>query len=179
MSSIDLISLTSLIREVQAKFPNIEADMIGDNKVEFRLPKEKIRDLVTLFDEKVQMIFPECVHGVDLGDDKYQAIYIFWSHLNNFLIQLRIDLEGPKPSIDTCADIFEAFEWHERETHEMYGIHFEGHPDLRLLLLPDELEGKYPLRKSFVTDRSRTAESGLPQPKPRPPRPAKEGGANE
>ncbi len=175
MSAVDLISITALVRKVQAELPDIEANMIGENQVEFKVPKNKIRDIVTLLDESVQMIFPECVFGVDLGEDKYQVRYVLYSHLNSFICHLRVDLEGSEPSIETTSDIFPAFEWHERETHEMFGINFEGHPDLRLLLLPDELEGQYPLRKSFVTDRSRLDESGLSVPKPRPAK----GGAEE
>ncbi|MFW9908018.1 MAG: NADH-quinone oxidoreductase subunit C [Candidatus Thorarchaeota archaeon] len=175
MDAIDLISLSALVRTVQARFPDITINMINENRAEFSPRKEQIRDLIALFDESVQMIFPECVFGVDLGEDKYQVIYILYSHLNNFICQIRVELSGPEPSIDTTSDIFPAFEWHERETHEMYGIHFQGHPDLRLLLLPDELEGQYPLRKSFVIDRSRVDESGLATPKPRPER----GGASE
>jgi NADH-quinone oxidoreductase subunit C len=77
--------------------------------------------------------------------------------------------------VDTVADIFPGMEWHERETWEMFGINFKGHPDLRLLLLPEELEGKYPLRKSFVTDRARLKEADRTPPKPKKP----EGGATE
>ena len=175
MSSIDLISITALVRKVQSDLPEIEAKMLNESHVEFVTPKEKIRDIVTLLLESVQMLFPESVIGIDLEEDKYEVIYMFWSHLNNFLCQVRVSLNGPDPSIETVSDIISGLEWHERETHEMYGIKFEGNPDLSLLLLPEELEGKYPLRKRFKTDRSRLAESGLPQPKPRPPK----GGATE
>ena len=165
---MDLISITALVRKVQTDLPEIEAKMLEDNHVEFVSPKEKIRDIVTLLTESVQMLFPESVFGVDLEEDKYEVIYIFWSHLNNFLCQVRVSLDGPDPSIESVADIISGLEWHERETHEMFGIKFEGNPDLSLLLLPEELEGEYPLRKRFKTDRSRLVESGLPQPKPRP-----------
>ncbi|MDF1539262.1 MAG: NADH-quinone oxidoreductase subunit C [Candidatus Thorarchaeota archaeon] len=175
MSSIDLISITALVRKVQADLPEIVAKMINDSHVEFVAPKEKIRNIVTLLTESVQMLFPESVIGIDLEDDKYEVIYMFWSHLNNFLCQVRVSLDGPEPSIETVSDIIAGLEWHERETHEMFGINFEGNPDLSLLLLPEELEGQYPLRKIFKTDRSREDESGLSQPKPRP----KEGGASE
>ncbi len=175
MSSIDLISITALVRQVQSNLPDIEAKMLEENHVEFVCPKGKIRDLVLLLNESIQMLFPESVIGIDLEEDKYEVIYMFWSHLNNFLCQIRVLLDGPEPSIETVSDIMPGLEWHERETHEMFGIDFEGHPDLSLLLLPEELEGKYPLRKSFTTDRSRLAESGLPQPKPTPT----EGGAKE
>jgi NADH:ubiquinone oxidoreductase subunit C len=104
---------------------------------------------------------PESLFGIDLQEDKYQLIYIFWSHESRMLCQLRVALEGETPEIESTCDIFPGFEWHERETHEMFGIGFRNHPDLRPLLLPDELKGKFPLRKSFQTDRSRLDESGL------------------
>jgi len=84
------------------------------------------------------------------------------------LIQLRVQLEGETPEIESVCDIFPGLDWHERETHELFGINFKNHPDLRLLLLPDELEGKFPMRKRFKTDRSRMDETGLAKPKPRP-----------
>ncbi|MHA1577712.1 MAG: NADH-quinone oxidoreductase subunit C [Candidatus Thorarchaeota archaeon] len=165
-----LISGTAFARLVINKIPEIESKVVSDEKVDLVVPASKIREIVHMIEESYPLIFPESVFGVDLEDDKYEAIYIFWSRQNNFLCQLRVSLEGPNPEIDTISDIFPGMEWHERETCEMYGIDFKGHPDLRLLLLPDELEGKFPLRKSFKTDRSRLSESGLPQPKPRPPR---------
>ena len=47
------------------------------------------------------------------------------------------------------SDLFRTAEWHERETAELFGIVFAGHPDPRRLLLPDDLEG-FPLRKDFA-----------------------------
>ncbi|RLI55503.1 MAG: hypothetical protein DRO87_08935 [Candidatus Thorarchaeota archaeon] len=164
------MSASTLARNIINKIPEVESVPLEVNKVELRVPASKIRDVVTMIDEMVPDVLPEMVFGVDLQDDKYELIYIFWSYRARALWQLRVSLEGKEPEIETVCDIFPGLEWHERETHEMFGINFLNHPDLRLLLLPDELEGKYPLRKSFVTDKGRLAESGLPQPKPRPAR---------
>ncbi|WP_066361038.1 NADH-quinone oxidoreductase subunit C [Herbidospora mongoliensis] len=53
------------------------------------------------------------------------------------------------PVLPTAVGVFRGADWHERETFEMFGVIFEGHPDLKPLLLPDGFEG-HPLRKSFV-----------------------------
>ncbi|MHA1903842.1 MAG: NADH-quinone oxidoreductase subunit C [Candidatus Thorarchaeota archaeon] len=169
------MSASTFGRDLANKYPGIEPNLKERNTVEFIVPADQIREIVSFIDQSIPSIFPESVFGVDLQEDKYEVIYLFWSYKDRLLIQLRVALEGLEPSIDSCNDIFQGLEWHERETHEMFGITFKGHPDLGLLLLPDELEGKYPLRKNFSTDRSRLSESGLPQPKPRPP--PKEGGA--
>jgi len=51
----------------------------------------------------------------------------------------------------------------------MFGIVFDGHPNLDLLLLSEDLRGKYPLRKSFVIDRDRTKEAVIAPPRPKRP----------
>jgi NADH-quinone oxidoreductase subunit C len=162
------MAASTFARDVINKIPEVTSNPLEDNGIELVVPGGKIRDVVTIIDETFSDAFPESVFGVDLENDQYELIYIFWSYTNRMLIQIRVSLEGKEPAVDSIWDIFPGMEWHERETHEMFGIGFNNHPDLRLLLLPDELKGKYPLRKSFKTDRTRLAESGLPQPKPRP-----------
>lgn len=161
-------SASTVARAVINKHPSVESKPLEGNNIELVVPIEKIRDVVTQLDEEISDALPESMFGVDLTEDKYELIYIFWSHNGKMLIQLRVHLEGEKPEIESVCDIFPGLEWHERETHEMFGINFKNHPDLRPLLLPDELEGKFPMRKSFETDRSRMDETGLARPKPRP-----------
>ncbi|MHA2379082.1 MAG: NADH-quinone oxidoreductase subunit C [Candidatus Thorarchaeota archaeon] len=170
MSEDKPVSGSTFGRQIVNQVPGVECKVKDDNVLECIVPAEKIRNVVAMIDESVSDAFPESVFGVDLTKDKYELIYIFWSRTNRTLYQLRVALEGPNPAVDSVADIFPGLEWHERETWEMFGIDFQGHPDMRLLLLPDELEGKYPLRKSFETDRSRLSESGIPPPSPRPQR---------
>ena len=69
------------------------------------------------------------------------------TYRHNFVVKVKIDRN--KPVIDTVCDIWRTAEFHEREVFELFGVHFNGHPDLRLLILPDGWEGKYPLRKDF------------------------------
>jgi len=155
-------------RLVINKIPEVTSNSLGDNKIELVVPAGKIRDVVTIIDEELQDALPESVFGVDLENDQYQLIYIFWSWSNRLLLQLRVSLEGESPEIESTCDIFPGLEWHEREVREMFGVEFKNHPDPRLFLLPDELEGAYPLRKRFQTDQSRLDETGITPPKPRP-----------
>jgi NADH-quinone oxidoreductase subunit C len=155
-------------RLVINKIPEVTSNPLDGNKIELVVPASKIRDVVTIIDEEVHDALPESVFGIDLEEDKYELIYIFWSYINKLLIQLRVSLEGEKPEIESSCDIFPGLEWHEREVREMFGIEILNHPDPRLLLLPDELDGAYPMRKRFQTDRSRLKETGITPPKPRP-----------
>jgi NADH-quinone oxidoreductase subunit C len=160
--------MSSIGRAVINKIPEVTSNPLGENKIELVVPKDKIRDVVTIIDNELPDAMPESMFGIDLEEDKYELIYIFWSFTTKTLVQLRVALEGEKPEIESTCDIFPGLEWHEREAREMFGIEFKNHPDPRLLLLPDELDGAYPMRKRFQTDRSRLDETGIARPKPRP-----------
>lgn len=75
------------------------------------------------------------LHAIDDGE------------LRKVAVKCRLDREAP--SLDTLSNIWMGANWHERETHELFGIDFAGHPCLSHLLLPDDWEG-YPLRKDYV-----------------------------
>ncbi|MPY55076.1 NADH-quinone oxidoreductase subunit C, partial [Streptomyces acidicola] len=62
---------------------------------------------------------------------------------------LRTTVPHEAPALPTATGVYAGAAWHERETHEMFGVTFEGHPGLDPLLLPEGFEG-HPLRKDFV-----------------------------
>ena len=64
-------------------------------------------------------------------------------------IVVKSKLDKVNPVIETVCSIWHTANFHEREVYEMFGVHFNNHPDLRLLILPDGWEGKNPLLKDF------------------------------
>ena len=80
-----------------------------------------------------------------------EILYHFIIEEINLLISLRVKLsKSDKLEIDSLAPVFEGANWIEREMHELLGINFKGHPDLRRLLLPENWpEGVYPLRTDY------------------------------
>jgi NADH-quinone oxidoreductase subunit C len=73
----------------------------------------------------------------------------FWggAHVDHVLVRTLVPRDNAV--LGSLADVYAGANWHERETYEMFGISFDGHPNLTTLLLPDEFEG-HPLRKEFV-----------------------------
>ena len=63
-------------------------------------------------------------------------------------IRIKVPLEEDKLKLPTLTGLWKGFNWQERETFDMYGVEFEGHPDLRRIYLYEEFEG-YPLRKDY------------------------------
>ena len=69
------------------------------------------------------------------------------THRHNMVVKVKLDRANPE--IETISHIWRTAEFHEREVYEMFGVNFQHHPDLRLLILPDGWEGKNPMRKDF------------------------------
>ncbi len=87
--------------------------------------------------------------GVDTRSHM-EILYHFTFDDINLLISLRVMLPKDKLEIDSLAPLFEGANWIEREMNELLGITFNGHPDMRRLLLPEEWpEGVYPLRCDY------------------------------
>ena len=63
-------------------------------------------------------------------------------------VTVKADVPDSDPRVESIVDVYAGANWHERETHEMFGIGFDGHPDLRNMYLPGDFEG-HPLRKDF------------------------------
>lgn len=82
------------------------------------------------------------------GDTRFQVMCRLLNVETSVGITFKTDLDEDAPSVPTITDVFAGADWHERETWEMYGFSFEGHPGMRHLYLPGAFEG-FPLRKDF------------------------------
>ncbi|MDD5585143.1 MAG: NADH-quinone oxidoreductase subunit C [Candidatus Omnitrophica bacterium] len=93
------------------------------------------------------------ITGVDNGDN-FELIYHFSCDKTGELFNVRTFLTDRKnPCIDTLCQMFQACDWSEREIHEMLGITFTGHPNLKHLLLTENWpKDKYPLRKDYTNE---------------------------
>ena len=87
------------------------------------------------------------VQGYAGGESRFQMLARLTDTRRHVAVTIKADVPESM-SMPTWSRVFAGANWHERETHEMFGIDFEGHPDLRNIYLPGEFEG-YPLRKDF------------------------------
>ncbi len=81
-------------------------------------------------------------------EPRFHLIYQLYSLAENLRLRLRVPLNGNAPSLSTIEEIYPNANWHEREVFDMFGINFEGHSDLRRILMPYDWEG-HPLRKDY------------------------------
>lgn len=128
------------------------------------VPAEKVLDVARFLRDVAGYDVMTTNSGVDMIDH-LESIYHFRSLAKNWLLQVRVKLPVDSPEVDSLVSLYPSANWLERETYDMYGIVFRGHPDLRRILTDDEFFG-YPLRKSFhatpitVHDRATTQATG-------------------
>jgi NADH-quinone oxidoreductase subunit C len=79
---------------------------------------------------------------------RFEVVYNLYSIRYRHKIRIRAQVPEDDPKISSVVPIWAGANWHERECHDMFGITFTGHPDMRRILLPEDWEG-YPLRKDY------------------------------
>ena len=82
------------------------------------------------------------------GQPRFEIVYHLHSVTKNARLRLKCRLAGDAPQIESVTGVWRGAGWYEREVFDLFGIRFEGHPDLRRILMPDDWEG-YPLRKDY------------------------------
>ena len=91
-----------------------------------------------------------CVDYLDYpgARDRFGLVYLLANALTNERITVRAMVNDPQPAVPSVAALWEGANWLEREIWDMFGIAFQGHPDLRRILLPEEFTA-HPLRKDY------------------------------
>jgi NADH-quinone oxidoreductase subunit C len=84
-------------------------------------------------------------------EPRFEVNYHLLSFHLKSRLRLKVKLAGNDPTIPSVIPVWPTANWHERENFDLFGIRFEGHPDLSRILLPDEWEG-HPLRKDYPTE---------------------------
>jgi len=84
-----------------------------------------------------------------LGEEpRFEVVYHLYSIAKNQRVRLKVGVPEGEPAVASATDLYLSANWMEREAFDLYGIHFDGHPDLRRILLYEEFEG-HPLRKDY------------------------------
>ena len=112
------------------------------------IPAERVGDAARILDLAAYMI--EAITGVDwLADKQMEIVYDFVHPVSGERVTVRARVPRDKPELPSISAVFPGANWHERETHDFFGIVFEGHPGLIPLLLPEDATF-HPLRKDFA-----------------------------
>ena len=85
------------------------------------------------------------------NEPRFEVVYHLYSIETNQSLRVKVRLPGDDPRVTSVVPVWPGANAFEREVYDLFGVHFEGHPDLRRIVMPEDWEG-YPLRKDYPTE---------------------------
>jgi NADH-quinone oxidoreductase subunit C len=140
----------------EQKFISALKDQFNGETLEFRGETTLViqRDRLVAAVKKIREMGFERLSDITTVDyfpeqnPRFHMVYQFTSLANQATLGVRVPVPGVNPGVATIEGVYPSANWREREIYDMFGIHFEGHSDLRRILMPHDWEG-HPLRKDY------------------------------
>lgn len=149
MSTEVLHDFVNKIKEENSAWVADVKDALGE--VTVTVPRESIFDVCVFLKNKQGFDLLADLCGADRGveeDPRFEVNYHLFSTKHHNRLRLKVLLSEDEPNVNSVSNIWKTANWHERETYDLVGIIFEGHPDLRRILLPSDFDG-HALRKDY------------------------------
>lgn len=143
--------------ELERAYPEfsdaIEKVIVDRGELTLHVKREKLFDTAMKLRDTQSLRFEVClgVNGVHYPEDKSRelhAVYPLLSMTHNRRIRLEVSVPDADPHLPSLVEVWAGNNWHERETWDMFGIIFDGHPGLTRILMPDDWPG-HPQRKDY------------------------------
>lgn len=134
-------------------FPDAILDAVFDrNELTLTIAKDQIRDAACTV-QHAGYNFLEDVTCVDWypSDPRFHVIYHILSHSLKERVRLVAQVDSVDPTIDSITSVWPSANFYEREVWDLFGVRFNGHPNLRRIMMPDEWQG-HPLRKDYPVE---------------------------
>ncbi len=145
-----------LADKISARFPGIGINYIRVKRLKVTTSPDQIKEVALFVRDQLGFDHISCVSGTDwIAKNEIEVIYFVGSvstpGLEDIIIALAERPKRDNPLVPTLIDVWTGVDYHERETHEMLGVNFQGHPNLKHLLLPEDWSDIPPLRKDYVS----------------------------
>jgi NADH-quinone oxidoreductase subunit C len=137
------------LREKDASFVADVVEALGETTV--IVPANQISDVCLFLRDEQGFDLLADICGADNGpeeDPRFEVNYHLFSTTHHKRLRLKVRLSEDSPVVPTVTHVWRTADWHERETYDLMGVKFEGHPDLRRILLPSDFDG-HALRKDY------------------------------
>jgi len=145
-----------IVARLKARFPEAIKDSNVEEKrrITIAFEKDRLLDIATFMRDEMGFDHVKGIAGIDEPTHKMiKVLYIAASfskpEIEDIIVVLETELDRSNPLIASAVSVWASAHFHERETFEMYGVKFEGHPDLRKLLTLDNWEGPPPMLKDL------------------------------
>jgi NADH-quinone oxidoreductase subunit C len=138
---------------VEKNFPDAVLDVKTEGVLDpfVKIDAKRIQAVSLFLRDQEELSFDSlmCLSGMDYGNERLGVVYHLHSMKWNHKITVKIEVDRANPHCQSVEPVWKTANWHEREAYDLFGIVFDGHPDLRRILLPDDWQG-FPLRKDYT-----------------------------
>lgn len=143
-----------IVAKIRAWQPVVVADVtFFRGELTIVIYREHLTPLAQFLASDLAFNYLSDVTGLDRFpiEPRFELNYHLLSLSRRDLLRLRLRVPGSDPIVDSVVPVWPTANWHEREIFDLFGVRFEGHPDLRRMLLPEDWEG-FPLRKDYPVE---------------------------
>ena len=144
-----------LVDDLERAYPGfsdaIEKVVVDRGELTLHVRREKLRDVAVILRDELKFEMCMGVSGAHFPDEsgrELRALYPLLSLTRNQRVRLEVAAPNNNPHIPSVVEVWAGNNWHERETYDMFGIIFDGHPALTRIFMPDDWNG-HPQRKDY------------------------------
>ncbi len=138
-----------------AKYPDVNVDWMKERRLKVTTAPPRIKEVGLFVRDTLGFDHISTVSGVDwIAKNELEVVYFVGSTRpgqEDFVIAVAERVARDSPVVPTLIEVWKGAEYMERETHEMFGINFQGHPSQAHLYLPEDWNDLPPLRKDYVS----------------------------
>ncbi len=152
----------TMIDSLSTQFPDAVYDTkVGSNiRIFAKVKPESVKDVCTYLKKNLSFGHLCCEFGVDYpGRNEIEVVYVIGSYEHSVILTLKAILPRDNTEIESVVDVYWNANWYERETYELFGVKYLNHPDLKPLVLPEDMLGEWPLRKDYKGFPNKTAKN--------------------
>jgi len=156
MSEAQTDPIPLVVRKLQERNPHWVAETRSyRGELTVVIPREHLRAVAEFLcrDEHLNFNFLSDLTGVDCfpAEPRFEVNYHLTALARLERLRLKVRLASGNPAVESVVAVWPTANWHEREVFDMFGVRFDGHPDLRRILMPENWEG-HPLRKDYPVE---------------------------
>lgn len=154
MHDLSLVAQEEIRKRIAAEFPETKIELPAANRITLVAPLHLLPELALYLRDAEGFDHVTSVTGIDYPDrNLIRVTYHLSSYaklpMRRLVLSVSVDLPRQDAKMSSLVPVWPSAEYHERETHEMLGVIFQGHPNLNLLLLPEDWTGLPPLRRDY------------------------------
>ena len=154
-AKLEPVRAKAFATQITSTFPDVKVDWMKERRLKVSTTPARIEEVGIFVRGTLGFDHISTVSGVDwIARNELEVVYFLGSSTpgqEDFIVALSEHVARDNPVVPTMVDVWKGVEYHERETHEMFGINFQGHPNQSHLFLPEDWNDLPPLRKDYVS----------------------------